>query len=91
MKLRSLLLALVVTAQAAQGKPNILFIAVDDLKPALGCYGDKIAKSPNIDRFAARGVRFDDLAFGIAWPAEIAVINERDRSYPDFVAAEVVS
>jgi dTDP-4-dehydrorhamnose 3,5-epimerase len=40
---------------------------------------------------AARGVRFDDPAFGIAWPAEIAVINERDRSHPDFVAGEVVS
>lgn len=34
---------------------------------------------------AGRGVRFDDSAFGIRWPAEIAVVNERDRSYPDFV------
>jgi len=33
---------------------------------------------------AARGVRFDDPAFGILWPEEIVVINERDRSYPDF-------
>ena len=39
--------------------PNILLICVDDLKPALGCYGDKLAKSPNIDRLAARGLQFE--------------------------------
>ena len=33
---------------------------------------------------AARGVRFDDPAFGILWPEEIVVISERDRKYPDF-------
>jgi dTDP-4-dehydrorhamnose 3,5-epimerase len=33
---------------------------------------------------AARGVRFDDPAFGISWPGEVVVINERDRTYPDF-------
>jgi dTDP-4-dehydrorhamnose 3,5-epimerase len=35
---------------------------------------------------AARGVRWDDDAFAIAWPGEISVINERDRTYPDFAA-----
>ncbi|MDX1929482.1 MAG: sulfatase [Pirellulaceae bacterium] len=39
-------------------KPNVLLILVDDLKPALGCYGDPIAKTPNIDRLAATGMRF---------------------------------
>ena len=33
---------------------------------------------------AARGVRFDDPAFGIEWPGEVVMINERDRAYPDF-------
>lgn len=33
-------------------KPNILFITIDDLKPALGCYGDKFAKTPQMDQLA---------------------------------------
>jgi dTDP-4-dehydrorhamnose 3,5-epimerase len=35
---------------------------------------------------AARGVRYDDPAFGITWPCEIVVVNERDASYSDFAA-----
>ena len=46
-----------VTAQTKK-KPNILFIAVDDLKPILGCYGDKMIKTPNIDRIAKNGTLF---------------------------------
>lgn len=44
---------------AAETKKNILLIAVDDLKPNIGAYGDPIARTPNIDRLAARGLRFD--------------------------------
>ncbi|KLU07437.1 Choline-sulfatase [Rhodopirellula islandica] len=43
----------------AKERPNVLLILVDDLKPALGCYGDTIAKTPHIDSLAGRGMRFD--------------------------------
>ena len=43
----------------ADEKPNVLLILVDDLKPALGCYGDPHAITPNIDALVQRGMRFD--------------------------------
>jgi dTDP-4-dehydrorhamnose 3,5-epimerase len=38
---------------------------------------------------SARGVRWDDPSFAIDWPIEVEVINQRDRSYPDFVPGRV--
>lgn len=43
---------------AEKPKPNILFIAADDLRVELGCFGSVIAKTPNLDALARRGVRF---------------------------------
>lgn len=45
--------------EAPTTRPNVLFIAVDDLRPTLGCYGDPVAKTPNIDAFARTGMVFD--------------------------------
>ena len=45
-------------ANAAE-KPNVLMILVDDLKPVIGCYGNAMAKTPNIDALAGQGMRFD--------------------------------
>lgn len=47
-----------VEAQAPR-RLNVLMIAVDDLKPTLGCYGDSLAITPSIDRLAARGMVFN--------------------------------
>ena len=59
--MKTILTALLLTFPALQAatKPNILFISVDDLRPQLGCYGDKLIQSPNIDRIAARGIVFN--------------------------------
>lgn len=45
-------------AHAAETKPNILFIAIDDLRPELGCYGSPLAKTPHIDKLASAGTVF---------------------------------
>jgi arylsulfatase A-like enzyme len=42
-------------------RPNILWISTEDFSPHLGCYGDKVAITPNIDRLASQGVRFTNV------------------------------
>jgi arylsulfatase A-like enzyme len=44
---------------ASDLKLNVLFIALDDLRPELACYGRTFVRSPNIDRLAAEGLRFN--------------------------------
>ena len=47
------------TAGPTSERPNVLFIAVDDLRPELGCYGQSHVISPNIDRLAREGMVFN--------------------------------
>ena len=57
------LIAMVFTVQGnsayAADRPNVLFLICDDLNCDIGCYGHPLVKTPNIDRLAARGVRFE--------------------------------
>ncbi len=66
------------TAQAA-GKPNVLFIAIDDLRTSLGCYGDPLVKSPNIDSLASSS-RIFNCAYthqAVCGPARTALLTGR--------------
>ncbi len=40
--------------------PNVLFIAVDDLRPELGCYGNEIMQTPNLDKLGSEGLIFNN-------------------------------
>jgi len=54
-----LLIVLLSSEFVAADGPNVLFIAVDDLRPEMGCYGNTVVKTPNLDRLAARGTVFN--------------------------------
>lgn len=51
-------LTMTVSASAAEAPRNVLFIAADDLACTVGCFGDRMAKTPHLDRLAAEGVCF---------------------------------
>ena len=65
------------TAGATPKRPNILFIAVDDLRPELGCYGASTIKSPNIDRIADAGIVFNRAYCqqGVCGPSRASVMT----------------
>ncbi len=77
MKLTTLILLATGTVLSAAEKPNILWLTSEDHGPEMGCYGDKLARTPNVDAIAAKG-----MVFNRAWsvapvcaPARTAIIS----------------
>ena len=58
-RLVSVLICVAAMADNGRPRPNILLIVSEDNGPELGCYGEPYVKTPNLDRLAAQGVRFD--------------------------------
>jgi iduronate 2-sulfatase len=78
MKTVLLLLTTLVTATAAE-KWNILFIASDDMRPQLGCYGDTVVQSPHLDALARRGLVFHRsyVQQALCSPSRISMLSGR--------------
>jgi len=64
-------------AKTPPNLPNILWITCEDTSVALGCYGDKYAKTPNLDRLASDGVRYTNMyaTAPVCSPARSSIIT----------------
>ena len=76
--MKQILIMLALAASVFAGeKPNVLFIMVDDLNSAVGFLGDKTAKTPNMDRLAREGMRFEYAHVNADLPAVPPVDDDR--------------
>lgn len=70
-------------AQGNSDTPNVLFIAIDDLKSTLGCYGDSYAKTPQIDALAAKGTVFlnNHAQWSVCGPSRSSLLTGKRPDY----------
>jgi len=78
-RLLPLLLSFGIAHSSFAAPPNILFIASDDMRPQLGCYGDTTVKSPNLDALAKRGMVFKNsyVQQALCSPSRISMLSGR--------------
>lgn len=71
------MLAAGAAGQQSHKQPNILWISTEDMSPHLGCYGDKVAQTPNIDRLASKGIRYTNVftTAAISAPCRAGIIT----------------
>ena len=57
-------------------RPNILLLMAEDMSPRVGAFGDSVARTPNLDRLAAEGVRYPNVftTAGVCAPSRAALI-----------------
>lgn len=67
-------------------RPNVLCIVTEDISPYLGCYGDKVAVTPNLDNFSKESIRFTGMytTMGVSAPSRAALIT---GMYPTAIGA----
>ncbi|MEA1951023.1 MAG: sulfatase-like hydrolase/transferase, partial [Planctomycetota bacterium] len=68
---------IIAAEKSTQTRPNILWISCEDISPNLGCYGDKNAVTPTLDRLARQGVRYTGVfsTAGVCAPTRSGIIT----------------
>ena len=79
MRVAVLLFCFGILAHAGEKRPNVLFILADDMKASLGCQGNPLARTPNLDRLAKSGVLFDKAycQFPLCNPSRASMLTGR--------------
>ena len=74
-------------AQRSNDRPNIVLVISEDLSPRFGCYGDKVANTPNIDALAAEGVRFTNVhtMAGVSGPSRSGLITGVPQNFTNLL------
>ena len=73
------LLLLPAARSAEEARPNVLLIISDDMKAALGCQGNPLARTPNLDKLAAQGLLFERAycQFPLCNPSRVSMLTGR--------------